>query len=187
MILSGKEILKRLGGDIKITPFDTRCLNPNSYNVHLADEIVEYSHKVIDMAANNQSTHSTIPKSGMVLHPGHIYLARTVEYTETRNLIPMIEGRSGCGRLGLFIHATAGFGDIGFCGYWTLELSVVQPLIVYPGVEIAQLFYHTVEGEYDNSEYRGSYQANTGIQTSQMFNKVRSMLDTSPTLPFDDR
>ena len=46
----------------------------------------------------------------------------------------MIEGRSSVGRLGLFVHVTAGFGDVGFCGYWTLEMFAVQPVRIYPGV-----------------------------------------------------
>ena len=60
----------------------------------------------------------------------------------------MIEGRSSVGRLGLFVHVTAGFGDVGFCGFWTLEMFAVQPVRVYPGVPICQIFYHEIHGEY---------------------------------------
>jgi len=62
----------------------------------------------------------------MVLAPGQLFLGRTVERTETHGLVPMIEGRSSIGRLGLFVHVTAGFGDVGFCGFWTLEMFAVQ-------------------------------------------------------------
>ena len=51
----------------------------------------------------------------------------------------MLEGRSSIGRLGLFIHVTAGFGDVGFNGYWTLEMFCVQPIRIYAGVEICQI------------------------------------------------
>jgi dCTP deaminase len=54
----------------------------------------------------------------------------------------MIEGRSSIGRLGLFVHVTAGFGDVGFCGFWTLEMFAVQPVRIYAGVAICQIFYH---------------------------------------------
>ena len=59
----------------------------------------------------------------------------------------MIEGRSSIGRLGLFVHVTAGFGDVGFCGYWTLEMFAVQPMRIYPGVPICQIFYHEITGD----------------------------------------
>ena len=50
----------------------------------------------------------------------------------------MLEGRSSIGRLGVFIHVTAGFGDVGFKGYWTLEIFCVQPVRIYAGVEVCQ-------------------------------------------------
>lgn len=54
------------------------------------------------------------------------------------------------GRLGVPIHLTAGKGDVGFCGYWTLEIMVPQPVKVYPGMPVGQLIYYTVNGEVDN-------------------------------------
>ena len=59
----------------------------------------------------------------------------------------MLEGRSSVGRLGLFIHVTAGFGDVGFAGYWTLEMFCIHPIVIYPNVEICQIYYHTIQGE----------------------------------------
>ena len=80
----------------------------------------------------------------------------------------MLEGRSSIGRLGLFIHVTAGFGDVGFAGYWTLEMYCIQPIRIYAGVEICQIFYHTIEGEYN--EYTSKkYQNNGGIQPSLLY------------------
>ena len=97
-----------------------------------------------------------------------LYLGRTIEYTETNNLVPMLEGRSSIGRLGLFVHVTAGFGDVGFKGFWTLEIFCVQPIRIYAGVEICQLFYHTIDGDYDTYS-KGKYQKNSGIQTSKLY------------------
>lgn len=57
---------------------------------------------------------------------------------------------SSTGRLGIDIHATAGKGDVGFCGYWTLEISVKQPVRVYAGMPIGQLIYFPVQGEIIN-------------------------------------
>lgn len=171
MILSGLEIEKRIGTDIIIDPYDPKKLNPNSYNLSLHNELVAYSDQILDMKVNNPSKNIIIPEDGLLLVPGVLYLGRTSEYTETHNLVPMLEGRSSMGRLGLSIHVTAGFGDIGFKGYWTLEIHCVQPVVIYPFIEICQIYYHTIEGnfvEYTN----GKYQNNTGIQTSQIFKEL---------------
>lgn len=168
MILSGLEIEKRLGGDIRIEPFNRKQLNPNSYNVRLADELLVYDTGTLDMKRENRVRRIVIPKEGLRLTPGNLYLGRTVEITETKNLVPMLEGRSSVGRLGLFVHVTAGFGDVGFKGFWTLELHCVQPVVIYPGVEIGQIYYHTIEGDYEPYS-SGKYQDNDGVQPSLMY------------------
>ena len=147
MILSGKEIKKQLGTGIDIVPYNESQLNPNSYNLSLFEELLTYDNDVLDMANPNPTTRLTIPKEGLLLEPNKLYLGRTNEHTSTNKFVPMLEGRSSIGRLGLFIHVTAGFGDVGFNGFWTLEIFCVQPIIIYPNVEICQIFYHTIEGE----------------------------------------
>lgn len=168
MILSGREIRRHLGSAITIEPFDERQLNPNSYNLRLHDELRVYDRRELDMRVENTSHALTIPADGLLLEPHRLYLGRTVEYTTTDRFVPMLEGRSSIGRLGLFVHVTAGFGDVGFRGYWTLEMFCVQPIRIYAGVQIAQIFYHAIEGDFDL--YRsGKYQNNTGIQHSLLF------------------
>ena len=168
MLLSGQEIKKNLGEKIIIEPYRPEQLNPNSYNLRLADELLVYDSEVLDMKANNPVRHLTIPEGGLLLEPNKLYLGRTLEYTKTDGFVPMLEGRSSVGRLGLFIHVTAGFGDVGFAGYWTLEIFCVQPLILYPDVEICQIYYHTLLGDYKPYS-SGKYQNNTGIQPSLLF------------------
>ena len=114
MILSGAEIQKQLGTNIHIDPFQPSHLNPNSYNLTLHGEVLVYEEVVLDMKQPGRVRRLPIPDSGLVLQPHQLYLARTAERTETHNLVPMIEGRSSIGRLGLFVHVTAGFGDVGF-------------------------------------------------------------------------
>ncbi|RHX87714.1 dCTP deaminase [Leptospira stimsonii] len=168
MILTGKEIQKRIGKDIVINPYSEKLLNPNSYNLRLHEELLVYTELPLDMKKPNPAEKIIIPESGLLLKPGVLYLGRTLEFTETHNLVPMLEGRSSIGRLGMLVHVTAGFGDVGFKGFWTLEISVIQPLIVYPSVEVCQIFYHTVEGQI--TEYSsGKYQANQGIQPSMLY------------------
>ena len=168
MILSGRMIKERLGKDIIIEPFDEKSLNPNSYNLRLYNELLVYDDKCLDMKKPNKTTPLAIPPEGIELTPGRLYLGRTMEYTETHNFVPMLEGRSSIGRLGLFIHVCAGFGDVGFKGYWTLEIHCIQPIRIYAGIGICQIYYHSIEGSYDpyNS---GKYQNNTGIQPSLLY------------------
>ncbi|MEG0692947.1 MAG: dCTP deaminase [Oscillospiraceae bacterium] len=168
MILSGKEIIKHIGGDIIIEPYNEKKVNPNSYNLSLHHELLVYENNVLDMKKPNAVSSITIPKEGLLLEPNKLYLGRTNEFTKTERFVPMLEGRSSTGRLGLFIHVTAGFGDVGFAGYWTLEIFCVQPIIIYPNVDICQIYYHSILGDYDlyNS---GKYQNNTGIQPSLMY------------------
>ncbi len=171
MILSGKQIHRSLGKEIVIDPFVPEQLNPNSYNMRLHDELVVYDSPVLDMRTENPVSRITIPPEGLELEPHRLYLGRTVEYTETDGVVPMLEGRSSIGRLGLFVHITAGFGDVGFHGYWTLEIFCVQPIRIYPGVQICQIFYHTIEGDYEKYE-GGKYQNNTGIQQSLLYREL---------------
>lgn len=168
MILSGKEIEKRLGKEIIIEPFDRKQLNPNSYNLKLHNELLVYEDYVLDMKKENKARSIIIPPEGLILEPNKLYLGRTKEYTKTDKFVPMLEGRSSIGRLGLFIHVTAGFGDVGFSGYWTLEMYCIQPIKIYPDIELCQIYYHSIEGEYDKYT-SGKYQNNSGIQPSLLF------------------
>lgn len=168
MILTGPEIQNRLNSDIIITPYEEKLLNPNSYNLRLHDELMVYTEFPLDMKKLNSTKMIKIHEDGIVLEPGKLYLGRTIEFTETHNLVPMLEGRSSIGRLGMFVHVTAGFGDVGFKGFWTLEIQVVHPLKIYAGVQICQIFYHSIEGKI--KEYiSGKYQDNKGIQPSLLY------------------
>ena len=89
---------------------------------------------------HNEIDSFEITKEGFVLQPGVLYLGVTEEYTETHNAVPFLEGKSSIGRLGIDIHATAGKGDVGFCNTWTLEISCVHPVRVYPGMPIDNSF-----------------------------------------------
>ncbi|MBX3444871.1 MAG: dCTP deaminase [Planctomyces sp.] len=183
MILSGPEIEARLGGDIRIDPFEPAQLNPNSYNLRLHNELLVYEEVILDMRRANRHRRLEIPPEGLVLDPGRLYLGRTLERTETHNLVPMLEGRSSIGRLGLFVHITAGFGDSGFCGFWTLEMFAVQPIRVYAGVEICQIFYHALTG--DVREYQSDkYQNNRDIQPSLLYREFEPSAERQMTLDF---
>ncbi len=175
MILSGREIRRRLDKDIFIEPYNPHQLNPNSYNLRLHNELMVYEDAVLDMKQKPSVYNITIPEDGIVLEPGVLYLARTIEHTKTLGCVPMLEGRSSIGRLGLFIHITAGFGDVGFTGFWTLEMFCVKPIRIYPGVEICQVFYHTIEGDFDQYQ-SDKYQNNQCIQPSMLYKDFQHQL-----------
>lgn len=168
MLLSGEEIKKNLGGDIIIEPYRPSQLNPNSYNLRLSNELLVYDTDTLDMKKENPVRRLLIPEDGLLLQANTLYLGRTLEYTKTEKFVPMLEGRSSVGRLGLFIHVTAGFGDVGFAGYWTLEMFCIHPIVIYPNVEICQIYYHTIQGDYQKYD-SGKYQNNTGVQPSLLY------------------
>lgn len=169
MILSGREIERQIkAGSLSILPYRKEQLNPNSYNLRLHNELLVYTDQVLDMKKPLSTKTLTIPPEGLVLEPGVLYLGRTFERTVTKGFVPMLSGRSSVGRLGLCVHVTAGFGDVGFDGFWTLEIECVQPVRVYPMVEICQIFYHPIVGDYDSYD-SGKYQNNDGIQPSLFY------------------
>jgi dCTP deaminase len=150
MILSDKRILEEMDkGTIVIQPYKREALGSNSYDVHLGKWLATYKNHILDARVHNQIEYFEIPEEGFVLYPHVFYLGVTLEYTETHVHVPFLEGKSSTGRLGIDIHATAGKGDVGFCGNWTLEISVKQPVKVYAGMPIGQLIYFPVEGEIE--------------------------------------
>lgn len=182
-ILTGSTIESEIkNGRIVITPFDKKRVNPNSYNLRLGSRLLVYEptyqessnpalgsiHTVVlDMKKDNPVREIEIGKKGFVLRPGELYLGETMEHTETPNYVPIIEGRSSVGRLGIQVHVTAGFGDIGFKGKWTLEITAVHPVRVYAGVEICQIAYMTSYGKI--TPYQGKYLNQKGAVPSCLF------------------
>jgi dCTP deaminase len=182
---------------IWIDNYDPQHCGPNSYNLRLAPELKIYNllatremrHNVgspcwgdsslkkvaelseLDMAQDNPTTTRIIPKEGVVLLPGCLYLGLTWEYTETFNCVPYIDGRSSVGRLGLSVHVTAGAGDVGFCGRFTLELTVVHPLRVYAGARICQIKYYSISTNH--VPYAGKYQGDRSISASRMHQEFK--------------
>lgn len=177
MILSDTRILEEIEkGTIKIEPYTRDCLGSNSYDVHLGKLLAKYTAEVIDAKKHNTIEYFEIPEEGFVLQPQQFYLGVTAEYTETHAHVPFLEGKSSTGRLGIDIHATAGKGDVGFCGNWTLEISVKLPVRVYAGMPVGQLIYFPVDGEIEikynqkkDAKYSG--QPNRPVESMMWKNK----------------
>ena len=160
MILSGEAIKTAvLQGDILIDPFNVDQIGPNSYDFRLGDRCKVYKHRVLDASKRNDVIEFEIPTRGMQLSPGTLYLVNVYEKMGSNKYVPIIRGRSSTGRLGLFIDITADLIDLGSINQWTLQLSPVLPVFVYPKMLIGQVTFWTIRGspilyagKYDNSE-----------------------------------
>jgi dCTP deaminase len=177
MILTGPEIVRQVGlSRIHIDPFEPETVGPNSYDLRLGGDLKTYSrfnpdngwyHQSLDPKKEMKMYLWHIQPSGHWLHPGVLYLANTVEEAGSQYYVPMLEGRSSLGRLGLKVHVTAGFGDVGFQRQWTLELEVTHPLKIYSGMRVCQIYFHTIEGE--KKLYDGKYSQSSGAEASQSY------------------
>lgn len=179
MIIGNTDIQRAIqNGDIVITPYNRKNLNPNSYDVTLAPEIYRVMPNSITGKYIDSKKETFLSKvdmnenGGFVLEPNKLYLGRTVEKTHCKIHVPMIEGVSSYGRIGVFVHVTAGFGDVGFDGFWTLEIVVVEPTIIYPNHRIAQIYFNEVKG--CSIPYHGKYNKNEGIQTSKLWTEFNN-------------
>ncbi len=89
----------------------------------------------------------------------------------TRSLIPT--HNSSLGRLGLIVHATAGFCDPGWKGTLTLELNNLTrvPIKLYPGLPIAQLSFMALDRParrpYGSPELGSHYQGQQAATESR--------------------
>lgn len=168
MILTGPEISRQVSRQrIQIEPFCAARLNPNSYNFRLSETLRVYDNELLDAAIENPSSEIKIPHDGMLLQPDRIYLGASVEIIGSDHYVPIIRARSSTARLGLFVHVTADLVDLGFFGQITLQLHAVQPVIVYPNVEIGQVTFWHVVGE--KVRYTGKYQGASGPLASRSF------------------
>lgn len=156
--LTGPEIAKRVAEDrLVIKPFNEDRVNPNSYNLAISPKLMVYKprrwftpwRKPLVWGQKNPPdciVHMDA-KKGFLIKPGWFYLGSTVEWTNTPDMVPILDGRSSTGRLSVHIHATAGFGDVGFEGCWTLEIYSIIPVRIFPFSPICQISYETPEGE----------------------------------------
>jgi dCTP deaminase len=166
MILTGPEIRAAThDGRIRITPFTSDQINPNSYNVRLGPTLLTYTDPILDTYRPNPTRATTIGPDGYILRPDELYLGHTLEQVGSDTFVPLLFGRSSVGRLGLFVEITAPIGDIGFHGQWTLMLSPVRPLRIYPGMKIGQIMFFVSTGAIH--AYQGKYQDAAGPQPSQ--------------------
>jgi dCTP deaminase len=141
-------------GRVLVEPFDDTMVQPASIDLRLGTSFrVFHNHRItaIDLAdpPRNLTEHVEVDHDeSFVIHPGEFVLGRTQERVELPDdIVARIEGKSSLGRLGLIVHATAGFVDPGFKGTLTLEITNLTrvPIILWPGKPIAQLSFMALD------------------------------------------
>lgn len=184
-ILSGKKIVEEIeNGRIKIDPFDNKYVNPISVDLTLGDQVAVYEDwvetweyiadqdgrfltpKEFGLSVKNEPSIKTFkinPDRGWFLKPGIGYLMHTNERVATDYYVPVIDGKSSVGRLFIQVHATAGIGDPGFDGQYTLEVIVQHPIRVFPGMRIAQVRFFEISGGVTNYRETGNYKNELAI------------------------
>ncbi len=181
MILSDGTIRKLIAnGDLVIDPITPEQIQPASVDVRLDKEFLvfrNHTSEVIDPFNKREDLMEKVTVDdgdAFVLHPGEFVLGSTLEVVGLPDdLVARVEGKSSLGRLGLLIHATAGFVDPMFKGQVTLELSNVAtlPIKLWPGMRIGQFSFHkidaSVERGYGHPELGSKYQNQAGPVASQ--------------------
>lgn len=180
--LTGPEIEQQiLLGNIQIDPFEPDFVGPNSVDLRLHEDIRVYDTHQHDRYSMGGGYYIDLGEGAdpppliparreddgsYLLRPGELYLARTVEVVGSGVFVPMVEGRSSLGRVGVQVHMTAGVGDLGFLGTFTLEIAVVLPVRIVPGVRVCQVLFNTVQG--DHRGYTGRYQGQVDPTASRL-------------------
>lgn len=186
-ILTRAEIKRQVEAQrLFIDDFDESRLNPNSYNLRLDLYSLRFIHPnaVLDAARKSEAKFNELAKLEFIedaelgitkvrLMKNVLYLGATIEKTFSPYYAPMIVGRSSLARLGVSVHQTAGFGDIGFNGHWTLEFTCTNDTFLYDKMEIAQIYFFEPVGDYAKL-YNGKYQNNNGVQTSKLYEEFDS-------------
>lgn len=127
--------------------------------------------RVLDTKSPNQSFSFLMDASGCLVRPGILYLMHTHERVHTKKFVTQLNGKSSIARLGVIVHFTAAYGDTGFNGQYTLEVSAMHPVVLYPGMAIAQAVFYTCEGEIEDYSLTGHYtgEAAKGAEPSHSY------------------
>src|SRR6476619_7471297 len=167
-------------GRVKVEPFDEAMIQPASVDLKLGPSFrVFHNFRVesIDIADPPQGLTEKVDIADdepFVVHPGEFVLGRTAEYVEMPDdLVSRVEGKSSLGRLGLIVHATAGFVDPGFQGTLTLEITNLTrvPIKLWSGKPIAQLSFMELDKEaerpYGHPDLGSHYQGQVASTESR--------------------
>lgn len=194
-VLSDRDIKNALNeGLIEIqSPFSKLEIQPSSIDLHLASTIMTFTRRsaknaVIDLKqpVDEFVQYEEIDlKRGTIIHPHEFILGVTSEWVSLpKNILANVEGKSSLGRLGLVIHATAGFIDPGFLGHITLEITNLtdMPMILYANMPIGQIRFSVLTSPAENAygdkilgskKYKNPFDKNPKPIASQYWKNLR--------------
>jgi dCTP deaminase len=173
MILSDHSIKEGIAsGRIALSPYEEALVQPASVDIRLDGRFLvfrNYKYSCIDPKSPQPDLTELVTvemNDSFIIHPGEFVLGNTIErLTLGNDLVARLEGKSSLGRLGLIVHATAGYVDPGFDGTITLELSNVAnlPIKLYPGMKVGQISFFQMSTPADRpyghptlgSKYKG--------------------------------
>jgi len=182
MILSDKSIKEKIKtGEISISPFSEDSLQPASYDLHLDSNVMYFNidgNNIIDVKkpVDELMIKTQISDSGFVIEPHQLVLANVIEITGVDSKhVGRLEGKSSLARIGLIIHATAGFLDPGNKLRLTLEMVNLSPLPIriYAGMKIAQIAFEELdtpcEKPYGSKSLNSKYVGDLTVQASKIW------------------
>ena len=193
MVLSDKDIKKALKEKVLTVKSPSELLfQPSSIDLHLSKNIMTFARRrakefVIDTKKPVDSyveLEEMDRVRGTVIHPREFFLGVTTEWFSLSNqVLANVEGKSSLGRLGLVIHATAGFIDPGFEGHVTLEITNLTelPIVLYPDMPIAQIRFSMLsspsehmygEKKLGSKAYKNTYSKNPKPIASQYWKNL---------------
>jgi dCTP deaminase len=181
-VLSDRTIRQELAaGRLGIDPLDEDAVQPASVDLRLdrAFRIFRVtSRPYVDVHQPTDDLTELVeisPDEPFVIHPGTFCLGSTMEtITLPHDIVARVDGKSSLGRLGLLVHATAGYVDPGWTGKLTLELSnqSQMPIALYLGMRIAQISFLSlstpVNRPYGSPSLGSKYQGQTGPTPSRI-------------------
>ena len=187
MVLSDRSIKQQIeAGRLVFEPFDAEAIQPASIDIRLDRSFRVFRNArraYIDVRQPMEDLTEPVEicdDEPFILHPGEFVLGSTIEcVTLPDDLVARIEGKSSLGRLGLIVHATAGYVDPGWTGQLTLELSNVAtlPITLYYRMKIGQLSFHQmttpVDRPYGSPELGSKYQGQRLPTASRAYQDFR--------------
>lgn len=150
MILTGKKIKEEISkGQITIEPFYENCIQPNSYDFHLGQEIIRYSDGIINNIGRSNLPIVMGREKGFKIIPGEFYLGITEEKIASEHYSQLLFGDHSIGSLGIWVQISAPLAHVGSKIRWTLEIRTVKEAIIYPGMKFGKICFLENFGEID--------------------------------------
>lgn len=167
MILTGPEIVRCVAaGEIYIDDFCPSRVEPNSYAFRLAPRLLQYDGDVLDSFERQEVTELLVGTEGTVLEPGRFYLGATMEGMGSPHYAATLYACRSVSTLGIWIQFSAPLGHSGAVFPWTLEITVANPVRVYPGMVIGKLAFWAMQGEA--LQYDGKYTGSAAAVASRL-------------------